>query len=638
MSADNLLLPSGSARVSVITPFFNNEAFLAEAIDSVIAQTFGDWEYLLVDDGSGPEATAIAKQYAAQYPDKIRYLEHDQHLNRGISATRNLGVRHARGEYIAFLDSDDVWLPEKLAGHVTLLDARQEVGMVCGTTIEWRSWSNGSDIILPTGERQDVVIHPPEAACTLYPLGPARAPSFSDVVFRAHLLRELGGFEEKFTGIFDDQVFLLKIYLSTPVYFSSVTSNKYRQHPSSTSATARQLDETLQGKLFFLQWLEGYLKTIGAVDPGVRAILRRALRPYRHPRLEHFISVSKSARDEARRVRSKLRIRKRFRSALHRVRSPKPMPLILMYHRIADRTIDPWGLAVSPTHFEEQLGVLARTRHPLSLVDFVDRLISGTLPSNAVAVTFDDGYLDNLTVAKPLLAAAEIPATVFLATGYTGRSAAFWWDELAALILLAKKAPQAFEFTVGHCSMRFNVDTEFARNADDASSATPRTTALATMWKALQPLDDDGRSAAMARLRSIFTLDDHQQANLGRPMTSDEVRTIAADRLVTLGAHTVTHPMLSRLPPAASWHEVADSKMACEKLVGSTISAFSYPYGDFDSTAQEAVRAAGFKIAVSIQSGPATRLSDVFAMPRLHVRDMGGDAFDLALHSSMVSH
>ena len=91
-------------RVSVITPFLDNEVFLPEAIESVLAQTFKNWEYLLVDDGSGPEATAIAKQYANRFSGRIRYLEHPGHLNRGISASRNLGVHHARGEFIAFLD------------------------------------------------------------------------------------------------------------------------------------------------------------------------------------------------------------------------------------------------------------------------------------------------------------------------------------------------------------------------------------------------------------------------------------------------------------------------------------------------------------------------------------------------------
>src|SRR5215470_1304023 len=118
------------------------------------------------------------------------------------------------------------------------------------------------------------------------------------------------------------------------------------------------------------------------------------------------------------------------------VRGRPPQPLILLYHRVAVVPVDPWGLAVSPQHFAEHLDVLRRTRHPMPLATFVSRFVAGTLPRNAIAVTFDDGYADNLLAAKPCLDAADVSATVFLTTGLLGR-AACWWDELATLLLLA---------------------------------------------------------------------------------------------------------------------------------------------------------------------------------------------------------
>ena len=160
--------------------------------------------------------------------------------------------------------------------------------MVCGTTIEWRSWSDGEDRVLPTGNRQDVVYYPPEAAVELYPLGPARAPSFSDVVFRADLVRRLGGFEEQFTGLYDDQVLNLKVYLSAPVFFSSTISNKYRQHPGSTCAMAPK-EAAIQAPLFFLEWLEGYLKSRDNIDRRVASLLHRRLRRFRKTRLHNFL-------------------------------------------------------------------------------------------------------------------------------------------------------------------------------------------------------------------------------------------------------------------------------------------------------------------------------------------------------------
>jgi glycosyltransferase involved in cell wall biosynthesis len=114
-------------RVSVITPFLNAELFLREAIESVLAQSYGAWKLLLVDDGSTDGSTAIAQRYADQYPQKICYLHHEERRNRGSSASLNLGMKQARGEYIALLDSDDLWEPQRLEKQVAYLDAHQAV-------------------------------------------------------------------------------------------------------------------------------------------------------------------------------------------------------------------------------------------------------------------------------------------------------------------------------------------------------------------------------------------------------------------------------------------------------------------------------------------------------------------------------
>src|SRR5438128_12540181 len=95
--------------VSAIIIFLNAEQFIQEAIESVFAQTYDNWELLLVDDGSTDGSTAIARSYLERHPRRVRYLEHSEHANRGMSASRNIGSRYARGEYIAFLDADDVW-------------------------------------------------------------------------------------------------------------------------------------------------------------------------------------------------------------------------------------------------------------------------------------------------------------------------------------------------------------------------------------------------------------------------------------------------------------------------------------------------------------------------------------------------
>jgi glycosyltransferase involved in cell wall biosynthesis len=121
---------AGKPLVSVIIIFFNALDFLEEAIDSVFAQTYAEWELLLVDDGSTDASADIAKAAALRHPGRVSYLAHDGCQNRGTSASRNLGIRHAHGEYIAFLDADDVWLQHKLEQQVALFQAHPLAGMV----------------------------------------------------------------------------------------------------------------------------------------------------------------------------------------------------------------------------------------------------------------------------------------------------------------------------------------------------------------------------------------------------------------------------------------------------------------------------------------------------------------------------
>jgi peptidoglycan/xylan/chitin deacetylase (PgdA/CDA1 family) len=324
---------------------------------------------------------------------------------------------------------------------------------------------------------------------------------------------------------------------------------------------------------------------------------------------------------------NRLGIRTRLRSVVRRI---WPNPLILMYHRIADDPVDHWRTAVSPGHFEEHLYVLRRTRRPLPLTDFVHNLMAGTLPSNAVALTFDDGYVDNLVAGKPRLAIADVPATVFLTTGFVDRPGEYWWDELVRLILLGS-GPQYFELTVQRETMSFDLgaETPARTNGTIGVASLPRQTALKTLWQVLRRLDDEERESIMTELRSKFIC--NERLNKGRSMTREEVQALVSDGLVTIGAHTVTHPVLSTLTPDASRREITDSKCACEAIIGAPVMSFAYPYGDFDDKAREAAKLAGFRFACSTQHGPAVATSDIFTLPRIHVQNWNGDEFERAL-------
>src|SRR5262249_33341370 len=138
---------------------------------------------------------------------------------------------------------------------------------------------------------------------------------------------------------------------------------------------------------------------------------------------------------------------------------------------------------------------------------------------------------------------------------------------------------------------------------------------------------------AMAELRSIFSVR-RTRVDEGRAMTREEVRRLVMDGAITIGAHTVTHPVLPELGDDARNREIVESKRACEALIEGPVAGFAYPYGGLDVNSRAAVIAAGFGFACSARHGPTVATSDVFALPRLHVRDCDGDVFERALRSA----
>lgn len=273
--------------VSVITIFFNEQRFLSEAVESVTSQSVSDWELLLVDDGSSDQSTFIAQQFAMSDPARIKYLSHDGNVNRGMAASRNLGLSRALGEFVTFLDADDVWLPERL--ELQLAEARDhpEAEMICGASTYWSSWQDSEvdDFVVQMGGRHGVLLRPPELSISVHPLGAGAAPCVSAVLVRRSLFERLGGFADEFRGFYEDQTFLAKAYLGATVLITSTVCDKYRQHPESCSAQALANGTARSRRFDFLLWLERYLDDQRIQDEAVRKLLGRELEAMRHPRV-----------------------------------------------------------------------------------------------------------------------------------------------------------------------------------------------------------------------------------------------------------------------------------------------------------------------------------------------------------------
>ena len=293
--------------------FLDPGPFLDEAIESVRRQTFRNWELLLVDDGSSDGSSEVARQAAEAEPHRVRYLEHPEHANRGMSASRNLGCVRARGTYITFLDADDVLRPEALETLLSTLRTTPRAAMAYGPVEYWYSWAGAraprADFVQRLGVAAPALIEPP---ALLLRFLQRRAAAPSGMLVRADVIREVRGFEDAFRGMYEDQAFCAKVCLRRPVVTTAKCVYRYRQHPGSSSSRADRSGEPDFGRTAFLQWLGGYLGREGNDDLKVRDALRRELWWARHPVLHGLV---RRARRLSRKVTGRLRPRRRARSA-----------------------------------------------------------------------------------------------------------------------------------------------------------------------------------------------------------------------------------------------------------------------------------------------------------------------------------
>jgi peptidoglycan/xylan/chitin deacetylase (PgdA/CDA1 family) len=322
--------------------------------------------------------------------------------------------------------------------------------------------------------------------------------------------------------------------------------------------------------------------------------------------------------------------------------------VVLLYHRIIELPQDPQLLCVTPEHFTEHLEMVRRYGRAMSLLEFSRRLVEGRPPARAVVVTFDDGYADNLHNAGPLLERFDVPATVFVATGYCDNGREFWWDELESLLLQPGRLPQALDVSISGRSYRWELGRDAYCSEDvwqehrrwsvvEQRDPTARHRIYRALSELLRPLTDGQRRQALDGL--------WQQAGASPTvrrthctLSPAELRGLAAGRLVELGAHTVAHPVLSAMPAEDQEAEICGSKAYLEDLLGCQVKSFSYPFGrrcDYSPMTVSLVRDAGFTAACSNFTAPIGPEVDAFQLPRVIIRDSDGRSFGRWLDASL---
>jgi peptidoglycan/xylan/chitin deacetylase (PgdA/CDA1 family) len=291
-----------------------------------------------------------------------------------------------------------------------------------------------------------------------------------------------------------------------------------------------------------------------------------------------------------------------------------PPVLVLTYHRVTMLQSDPHFLAVTPQHFRAHQQYLI---NKFPIVRFEDDWSNIKKP--AVAITFDDGYADNVLEALPVLEEAGVPATFFVSTGAIGKNKEFWWDELERIVLGDWIFPEKFELD----------DDRFGKTWPTGTAAE-RHELYEALLLLMKSIDASKRDLWLLQLRQWAQAGEEGREE-NRPMTVAELQRLDRSRWVTVGAHGINHTPLSSLSITEQRKEIEESKMQLESWIGQEVKVFSYPYGhrcDYTQETAALCRKAGFTKAAANFPGQGHRWTDPYQIPRLVVRNWPIEVFE----------
>ena len=282
--------------------------------------------------------------------------------------------------------------------------------------------------------------------------------------------------------------------------------------------------------------------------------------------------------------------------------------LILCYHRVAEGVEDPFHLCVRPDNFAAHLDEMSRAREPSTLADI-------SVPSRRprVVVTFDDGYLDNLTNALPIAESRGVPITIFVTSGILGSHHGFWWDRLGTLLRSRPPQVREIDLPIGGRNVRLPLGSSGIR-AD-----------LDSVRRHLLPLRVPEIERALDAVSKQWQVGSAPPPDAGT-LTPQDLLQLASSDTATIGAHTVDHVRLRDRPAREQQDTISGSKEKLEQSIGRAVSHFAYPFGrhdDFDDRSAEAVRSARFDTACTAIPGTARSSTDPYRLPRRLVMDWG---------------
>jgi peptidoglycan/xylan/chitin deacetylase (PgdA/CDA1 family) len=289
-----------------------------------------------------------------------------------------------------------------------------------------------------------------------------------------------------------------------------------------------------------------------------------------------------------------------------------------MYHRVAPLSRDVHHIAITPDAFRSQLATLTHEWQVVPLGDLMTAVRDGRPPDGCVALTFDDGYLDNLEIVLPILEEFSAPATFFLTTAGLQRPHRYWWDVLEAAVLDNPRLGDTVSLVV---------DGE--RRTCPAHDGAARRATHDALYPLMKDRDAASRDALAEQLAALVS--GNRFDAMARPLLTEEVRGLAHHPLIDIGAHTVHHLPLATAAPDDVLREVVDSRATLERVVGKPVRHFAYPHGAWSPAVVHTVEGAGFEVAVTCEARPLRPCEHPLSVPRVATCDESGASLSTRL-------
>jgi len=311
-----------------------------------------------------------------------------------------------------------------------------------------------------------------------------------------------------------------------------------------------------------------------------------------------------------------------IRSIRNKSKSPPSNCAILMYHRVLENISEPDnlvqpGMAVSAETFEEQLQYLSTHYPVIPLSDMVARLKSGRVGKEKfAAITFDDGWKDNVTVAYPILKKMSIPATIYLTTDFVETGKSFWFLRLTRIITRYSPETSILARMLDSTAAEQNIPLDVTPTDITDSSGRLDIQKFMVQVKRLNPDSIERLIADLERELKADSGDELAQMI----MTWDDVRSMDS-AIIQIGSHGCSHKILTQLNDETVKDELERSKREIEGRLDREIDAFAYPNGDHDKRIRSLTADAGYKHAVATRDAQPPAGLDLFRLQRISIHE-----------------